>query len=91
VVNQGQTTHNLSLDGGPKTPDLKSGEKATLEVGMTFEIRVGGAAAATADHADHADAAQDDSAKLDPNATPRPPGNPTTPSSRRRPAAASTS
>jgi hypothetical protein len=25
VENQGQTTHNLSLDGGAKTPDLKPG------------------------------------------------------------------
>jgi nitrite reductase (NO-forming) len=89
VVNQGQTTHNLSLDGGPKTPDLKPGQKATLdagtitramtgacsipghkEAGMTFEVRVSGAAPAAAATADHADASLDDSAKLDPNATP---------------------
>jgi nitrite reductase (NO-forming) len=89
VVNQGQTTHNLSLDGGPKTPDLKPGQKATLdagtvsrsmtgacsipghkEAGMTFEVRVSGAASATAAAAHQADAAPDDSAKLDPNATP---------------------
>jgi nitrite reductase (NO-forming) len=89
VVNQGQTTHNLSLDGGPKTPDLKPGQKATLdagtvsrsmtgacsipghkEAGMTFEVRVSGAASATAAAAHQADAAPDDSAKLDPDATP---------------------
>jgi nitrite reductase (NO-forming) len=33
VVNQGQTTHNLTMDSGPKTPDLKPGQSATLEVG----------------------------------------------------------
>ena len=90
VVNQGQTVHNLALDSGPKTPDLKPGEKATLdagtsrtaatgacsipghkEAGMTFEIRVSGAAPAAAATAEHtADASLDDSAKLDPNATP---------------------
>ena len=89
VVNQGQTVHNLSLDGGAKTPDLKPGQKATLdagtvgkamtgecsipghkEAGMTFELRVSGAAPAAAAAADHADASLDDSAKLDPNATP---------------------
>jgi nitrite reductase (NO-forming) len=81
VVNQGQTPHNLALDGGPTTPDLKTGQTATLEVGtvtkamtgacsipghkeagMTFEVRVSGAAPA--------DASLDDSARLDPNATP---------------------
>jgi nitrite reductase (NO-forming) len=89
VVNEGQVPHNLALDGGAKTPDLKPGQKATLEVGavrasmtgecsipghkeagMTFEVRVGGAAPAAAAPADHADAAADDGAKLDPNATP---------------------
>jgi nitrite reductase (NO-forming) len=89
VVNQGQTPHNLDLDGGPKTPDLKTGQTAVLEVGtvtrsmtgacsipghkeagMTFEVRVGGAAATAAAPADHAGAAVDDSATLDPNATP---------------------
>lgn len=91
VVNQGQAPHNLALHGGPKTPDLKTGQKATLEVGtvtkpmtgecsipghkeagMTFEVRITGTApaAAKAAPADHADASLDDSAKLDPNATP---------------------
>jgi nitrite reductase (NO-forming) len=90
VVNQGQTPHNLALDGGPTTPDLKTGQTATLEVGtvtksmtgecsipghkeagMTFEVRVAGTAtAAQASAAEHADASLDDSAKLDPNATP---------------------
>ena len=91
VVNQGQTPHNLALNGGPKTPDLKPGQTAALEVGavtramtgecsipghkeagMTFEVRVSGSApaAAAAAAADHADAVPDDSAKLDPNATP---------------------
>jgi Cupredoxin-like domain len=88
VVNEGQTPHNLALHGGPKTPDLKTGQKATPEVGtvaramtgecsipghkeagMTFEVRVSGAAAAAAS-AEQADAASDDTAKLDPNATP---------------------
>jgi nitrite reductase (NO-forming) len=89
VVNQGQVAHNLSLDGGgPKTPDLKPGQKATLQVGtvtkamigacsipghkeagMTFEVRVSGTASAAA-AADHAADSVDDSAKLDPNATP---------------------
>jgi nitrite reductase (NO-forming) len=90
VVNQGQTPHSLALDGGPKTPDLKTGQTATLEVGtvtkamtgacsipghkeagMTFEVRVSGAAPAAAGAAaEHADASVGDSAKLDPNATP---------------------
>jgi nitrite reductase (NO-forming) len=89
VVNQGQTTHNLTMDSGPKTPDLKPGQSATLEVGtvrtsmtgacsipghkeagMTFEVHVSGTApAAAATSTEHAEAA-DDSAKLDPNATP---------------------
>ena len=76
VVNQGQTMHNLALDGGPKTPDLKTGQTATLKVGtvtkamtgacsipgrkeagMTFEVRLSGAAyAATAAAAEHANA-----------------------------------
>ena len=90
VVNEGATLHNLALDGGAKTPDLKPGEKATLdagtvtksttgacsipghkEAGMIFEVRVSGTApAAAAAAAEHADANLDDSAKLDPNATP---------------------
>jgi hypothetical protein len=41
------------------------------EAGMTFEVRVGGAAAtAEATPAQGADTSQDGSAKLDPNATP---------------------
>jgi len=40
------------------------------EAGMTFELRVSGAVPAAAAAADHADASLDDSAKLDPNATP---------------------
>ena len=111
VVNQGQTMHNLALDGGPKTPDLKTGQTATLEVGtvtkamtgacsipghkeagMTFEVRLSGAAhAATAAAAEHANASVDDSAKLDPNATRRPPGTPTPPGWRPPPGAANTS
>ena len=39
VVNQGQTPHNLALDGGPKTPDLKPGQTATLEVGTVTPRR----------------------------------------------------
>jgi nitrite reductase (NO-forming) len=91
VVNQGQTPHNLALASGPKTPDLKPGQTATLEVGtvtksmtgecsipghkeagMTFEVRVSGAAPAVAAGAaaEHADANLDESARLDPNATP---------------------
>jgi hypothetical protein len=73
---------------GPKTPDLKPHQTATLtlgavakampgacsipghkEAGMTFEVRVSGTAPAAA-AADHSDTAVDDSAKLDPNATP---------------------
>ncbi|HEX8134759.1 MAG TPA: cupredoxin domain-containing protein [Actinomycetes bacterium] len=90
VVNQGAVPHNLTIDGGPKTPDLKPGGTATLdlgtvnktmtgecsipghkEAGMTFEVNVNGAApAAAAAAAGHTDASLDDSAKLDPNATP---------------------
>jgi FtsP/CotA-like multicopper oxidase with cupredoxin domain len=33
VMNHGSAVHNLSLDGGPTTPDLASGETATLDVG----------------------------------------------------------
>jgi hypothetical protein len=47
VVNQGVAPHNLALQGGPKTPDLKNGQKATLEVGtvkasMTGECSIPG-------------------------------------------------
>jgi nitrite reductase (NO-forming) len=90
VLNEGAAVHNLTINGGPKTPDLKTGQTATLdlgtvtkaltgecsipghkEAGMTFEVRVSGAApAAAAPVAEHADASLDDSAKLDPNATP---------------------
>jgi nitrite reductase (NO-forming) len=41
VVNQGQTTHNLTLDGGPKTPDLKPGQKATLDAGTITRAMTG--------------------------------------------------
>jgi plastocyanin len=90
VVNEGAIPHNLAIGGGPKTPDLKPGGTATLDLGtvtkaltgecsipghkdagMTFEVRVSGSApAAAAAAADHTDASLDDSAKLDPNATP---------------------
>jgi FtsP/CotA-like multicopper oxidase with cupredoxin domain len=33
VMNQGSAVHNLALEGGPSTPDLASGETATLDVG----------------------------------------------------------
>jgi nitrite reductase (NO-forming) len=88
VVNEGEIPHNLAIGGGPKTPDLKPGGTATLdlgtvtrslagecsiaghkEAGMVFEVRVSGSAPAAA-AADHADTSLDDSAKLDPNATP---------------------
>ena len=71
VANQGAVPHNLTINGGPKTPDLKPGGTATLdlgtvtktmtgecsipghkEAGMTFEVRVKGAAPAAADHTD---------------------------------------
>ena len=41
VVNEGQTPHNLALHGGPKTPDLKTGQKATLEVGTVTKAMTG--------------------------------------------------
>jgi nitrite reductase (NO-forming) len=46
------------------------------EAGMTFEVHLSGTAPAAT--AEHADASVDDSATLDPNATP-PAGNPMTP------------
>ena len=36
-----QTPHNLSLDGGPKTPDLKPGQKATLDAGTITKAMTG--------------------------------------------------
>jgi FtsP/CotA-like multicopper oxidase with cupredoxin domain len=33
VSNEGSVLHNLTLDGGPATPDLNAGESATLDVG----------------------------------------------------------
>ena len=33
VINGGAIAHNLVLEGGPNTPDLNSGESATLDVG----------------------------------------------------------
>jgi FtsP/CotA-like multicopper oxidase with cupredoxin domain len=33
VMNHGSVAHNLALEGGPTTPDLASGESATLDVG----------------------------------------------------------
>jgi FtsP/CotA-like multicopper oxidase with cupredoxin domain len=33
VLNHGSAAHNLSLEGGPSTPDLAAGETATLDVG----------------------------------------------------------
>src|SRR4029453_8356255 len=39
--NQGQTVHNLSLDGGAKTPDLKPGQKATLNAGTVTKALTG--------------------------------------------------
>jgi nitrite reductase (NO-forming) len=82
VVNQGTVTHNLTLDGGPKTPDLKPGGRATLELGtvttpMTGECSIPGHKEAGmtfevhvsgAAHAATIPAASD--ATLDPNATP---------------------
>jgi nitrite reductase (NO-forming) len=111
VVNQGEIPHNLAISGGPKTPDLKTGGTATLdlgtvtrsltgecsipghkEAGMTFEVRVSGSApAAVAPAAGHADTSLDDSAKLNPNATPPAAWQPYDPGSRPPPAAASTS
>jgi nitrite reductase (NO-forming) len=41
VVNQGQTPHNLALHGGPKTPDLKTGQTATLEVDTVTKSMTG--------------------------------------------------
>ena len=41
VENQGQTVHNLSLDGGAKTPDLKPGQKATLNAGTVTRALTG--------------------------------------------------
>jgi nitrite reductase (NO-forming) len=41
VVNQGQTVHNLSLDGGAKTPDLKPGQKAALDAGTVTKAITG--------------------------------------------------
>ena len=89
VVNEGAIPHNLAIGSGPKTPDLRAGGTATLDLGtvtktmtgecsipghkdagMTFEVRVSGSAPAAAAAADHTDASLDDSAKLDPNATP---------------------
>lgn len=88
VANQGAVAHNLTMDTGPKTPDLEPGGTATLDLGtvtttmpgycsvpghkdagMTFEVRVSGTGHA-AGAAVQAEAAPDDSAKLDPNATP---------------------
>jgi nitrite reductase (NO-forming) len=88
VVNKGAVPHNLSMHGGPKTPDLAKGGKATLklgpvtstisgecsvpghkEAGMTFQVRVGGAASSAATASESAGAAQG-AAKLDANATP---------------------
>ena len=40
VVNQGQTPH-LALNGGPKTPDLKPGQTAALEVGAVTRAMTG--------------------------------------------------
>jgi nitrite reductase (NO-forming) len=36
-----QTPQNLSLDGGPKTPDLKPGQKATLDAGTITKAMTG--------------------------------------------------
>jgi len=33
VGNEGSVLHNLTLDGGPATPDLNAGESATLDLG----------------------------------------------------------
>lgn len=41
VVNQGQIPHNVALDGGPTTPDLKPGQSATLEVGTVTRAMTG--------------------------------------------------
>src|SRR6266508_4219006 len=41
VVNQGAVPHNLTVEGGPKTPDLKPGGKATLELGTVTRTMTG--------------------------------------------------
>jgi nitrite reductase (NO-forming) len=41
VVNEGAVPHNLTIDGGPKTPDLKPGGKATLELGTVTKTMTG--------------------------------------------------
>jgi nitrite reductase (NO-forming) len=41
VVNEGAVVHNLTLDGGPRTPDLKHGQKATLAVGTVTRSMTG--------------------------------------------------
>jgi hypothetical protein len=33
VVNQGAVPHNLTINGGPTTPDLQPGGTATLDLG----------------------------------------------------------
>ena len=33
VANTGSQTHNLTIDGGPATPDLNAGDSATLDLG----------------------------------------------------------
>lgn len=33
VTNEGSVVHNLTMEGGPATPDLNAGDSATLEVG----------------------------------------------------------
>ena len=66
--------------------DNGDGQKPTF----TFEVRVSGANAATAS-AEQANAASDDTAKLDPNATPPAAWQPYNPKLTPAPAAASTS
>ena len=43
VVNEGEVPHNLAMDGGPKTPDLATGQSATLEVGTVTKSMTGAA------------------------------------------------
>jgi nitrite reductase (NO-forming) len=41
VANQGAVPHNLTMDAGPKTPDLKPGGTATLDLGTVTKTMPG--------------------------------------------------
>jgi nitrite reductase (NO-forming) len=41
VVNEGAVPHNLTIHGGPRTPDLKTGGKATLDLGTVAKTMTG--------------------------------------------------